>query len=367
ETELKFDATETKIHLEDLAEELDIEAVEPEVSLRQGAVGEFVVAEGVEGRSVDIDALYASLVEKVEQGDFEPITIPFTVTQPTKTKAEVEENLVLRGVGTTRFTGTANRIHNLNKAVGIINGELGYYKLAPGAVFTTDDTLGDRTAANGWQKAGAYLNGTVTQDYGGGICQVSSTLYNGVLKAGLEIVERSSHSMPVGYLNDRRGLDAAIDRHNLDMRFKNNTDHDIYVIGYINNSSAVISFYIYGAPLEDGVDEIVLSSYQTGTIQPGAEQIIEDPTKPVGYSEVQVPRRVGERWAAFRHYMKNGEEVKKEELRSTTYRAFAGRRVVGTMVVETPTPEPTDQTQPTAPDQPTDQPQPTAPEVMEDP
>lgn len=341
ETELKFDATETRAQLEDLAKELDVEAVEPLVSVKEGAVGEFTVAEGVDGKSVDVDVLYASLVAQVEQNNFASINIPFTIEKPTLSKAEVEENLVLRGVGTTNFTGTAGRIHNLNKAVSIINGELGYYKLAPGEVFTTDDTLGDRNAANGWEKAGAYLNGAVVQDYGGGICQVSTTLYNAILKGGLEVVERSSHSMPVSYMEGRRGLDAAIDRNHLDMQFKNNTDHDIYIIGYINNSSAVISFYIYGAPLEDGVDEIILTSYQTGTIQPGEEKIVEDPTKPVGYSEIVTARRTGETWAAYRHYMKDGVEVKKEKLPNTTYRAYAGERIVGTMVEETQSPTPT--------------------------
>ena len=120
----------------------------------------------------------------------------------------------------TSLSGSsADRISNVKKACGLLDGLV----LIPGQTLSFNDTLGERTEANGWKPATAYANGEVRQEYGGGICQVSSTLYNAVLYANLEIVERACHQFQVGYLP--WGMDATIYWGSLDYKFR-----DVYML-----------------------------------------------------------------------------------------------------------------------------------------
>lgn len=128
--------------------------------------------------------------------------------------------------------------------------------IAPGETVSVDKLFKSRNAANGYQKAGSYLNGRTVQTYGGGVCQVSSTLYGAVIRAGLVPVERNAHSMAVSYVP--LGLDAAISEGVKDLKIKNTYDTPIYITGYADGS--IVTFNVYGkADLLDGY------TYQPGS------------------------------------------------------------------------------------------------------
>lgn len=281
----------------------------------------------VNGIAVDQTALAAAIVEHVNKGDFSAIEIPAQETPAEITVQDLKGNFTKRASASTSYAKSpynrASRVKNLEKATGLLNATV----LAPGEVFSTNECLGDRTYANGWEPAPAIVGGTTEDQAGGGVCQVSTTLYNAVVKADLEIVYRRGHSGTVGYIP--RGLDATINTGTIDFQFKNNTSSEILLISYLKDKNVCID--VYGeAFATDEYDEIKLTSKQIKTISPpGKMKETVDKSKKPGYREVVIKRKSGSMWQSYKHYYKDGQLVKTEELDTTTYRAYAGEVIVG--------------------------------------
>ena len=138
---------------------------------------------------------------------------------------------------TTYTTNVPNRNTNISLACKALTGT----RVAPGAVFSFNNTLGYTSEDKGYLVAGILINGEPDTGLGGGICQVSSTLYNAVLKAGMTVVERHAHSATVGYVP--KDQDATVNYGSLDFRFQNNTPNNCYLIFDYNNRSLTVSIY----------------------------------------------------------------------------------------------------------------------------
>ena len=139
---------------------------------------------------------------------------------------------------TDASTSSSARIHNIRLALAAISGTC----LQPGETFSFNDVVGERTKAAGYRPAPAYSGGETVMEYGGGICQVSSTLYAAVREAGLEIVERYPHSKSVSYIP--KGMDATVDWENKDFKFANDRGEPIYISGYVDGFEQVhVSLY----------------------------------------------------------------------------------------------------------------------------
>lgn len=150
-------------------------------------------------------------------------------------------------------SSSSSRKQNIKVGAGNINGTL----LLPGEVLSVDKGMKSRNKANGYEKAGSYLNGETIQTYGGGICQVSTTLYGAILRAGVIPIERNAHSMSVGYVP--LGLDAAVSEGSKDLKIKNTYNSPIYIESITNGSS--LTFNVYGKPgLMEGYTYIPESS-----------------------------------------------------------------------------------------------------------
>lgn len=281
------------------------------------------------GLAVDEEKLFTDVFSCT---DGSPVTVVLTEVAPELTKEKLESEFVLRASFTTSFKGsTSNRKYNINKGAGMMTGTV----LKPGDIFSCNDTLGVRTKNNGWKSAGAYIGGVVEDQAGGGVCQLSSTLYNAVVMADLEIVDRRNHSMPVSYV--KKGLDATINSvgNIIDFKFKNNTDDIVILIAYTEGNN--LTMELYGKPFaNDEYDEIRLRAEKIKTIKPDGEMEYElDPSKPVGYEELIQERRNGYIYQSYKQYYKNGELVREEPLAESTYRAYRGTTLVG------PSPSPT--------------------------
>lgn len=292
------------------------------------------VIDAVDGIEINQEALVSTITTALMNGDFStPIQIPVTETPATLVK---EQMSLISTSAETSFSGsTSNRKYNIRKGADMINGTV----LAPGETFSTNAVLGTRTLANGWKMANAYVGGTTEEQAGGGVCQLSSTLYNAVVKADLEIVSRRNHSMPVSYMS--KGLDATINSvgNIIDFKFKNNTQTDVIIFAWTSGNT--VYFKVYRCQFDtDEYDEIRLSSKKIDTIYPSGEMEEElDPTLPAGSEEIVVERKNGERWQSYKNYYKNGKLVRTEELAVSTYSAFNGKKLVGPS--PTPTIEPT--------------------------
>lgn len=293
-------------------------------------------AEGEDGYDLDQPALVSLLLEKVAAGVYNDLELPLTITQSNVRWEDVQGTTTLRGKAFTSFAKSPynrdTRVFNIKKAVGLINGTV----LQPGEVFSTNDTLGNRTYGAGWKPAPAIVRGRSEDQAGGGVCQVSSTLYNCVLKSDLEIVYRQGHSGRLSYVDG--GLDATIDSGRIDFKWKNSTSSPIYIFAYVDEKKKEVHFEIHGEPFPDTFDEIQLSSKKvSGISPPGPMQYTVDYSKPAGYSNVYIARKSGSLWEAYATYLKNGEVVKKLTLDRTTYKAYAGETIVGPSAAGVPT------------------------------
>lgn len=332
----------------ELAAKLDTPAKDAGIATVNTETRTITYADEVMGVSVLQNDLVQSVLLAIAAGDLTPIEIPVLETKPVVTRAMVEGTYVMRASATTSFSdSSSNRKYNIRKGAGIISGTV----LKPGEVFSTNDTLGTRTAKNGWKDAGAYEGGAVVEQAGGGVCQLSSTLYNAVVKADLEIVYRRNHSMPVTYVD--KGLDATINSvgNLIDFQFKNNTANDVVIFAYTVDNKK-LTFEVWAVPFAtDEYDEIRLSAKQMAVYEPEGEPVqmeLPEGTEKydgtllqAGETYVAITPRKGYLYQSYKNYYKNGTLVRSEKLASSTYKAIAGEIWVGPALAETPTPTPT--------------------------
>jgi vancomycin resistance protein YoaR len=226
--------------------------------------GTFRYVEGKEGVEVDIvNSVYAinDFLESGWDGENNEIELVTTVVEPRGTEEELEQVQDLLGTYTTNYgSSSAGRAKNVQTGCSKVNGTILY----PGDEFQLCSTVSPFTQENGYELAGTYQNGTTIESFGGGICQVATTLYNAVIRAELEITERYNHSMMVGYVQP--SMDAAIAGTYKDLRFVNNTKTPIYIEGI--TSGGYITFNVYGKETRASNREISFESETLSTSEP---------------------------------------------------------------------------------------------------
>ena len=267
------------------------------------------------GVTIDGQALYNEVTELLAQGVVNrSITVSPTLTMPTVTKEQLENTFTMISAFTTKTTSDSNRNNNISVACQSINGTV----LLPGETFSFNGTVGQRTTARGYREAGAIAGGQLVKEIGGGICQVSSTLFNAVARANLEIVSRSPHAWPSTYVN--KGEDATVNWPGLDFKFKNNTETPVFVITYYKSRQCTAE--IWGASLGDNV-KIDLISKVTKTLEPPREVLyVQNPELPFGTSKETIKLRTGYVVNTYKVWYQDGVEFKRELLHTSTYKAY---------------------------------------------
>lgn len=199
------------------------------------------------------------LPENKEEG--KTIEFKINVIEPNVKLIDITADLCkdkLAGYTTYFPAGSYARSNNLKIALSYMNGVV----VMPGEIYSYNKNIGDTTASKGYQAAATFKAGTTVNEMGGGICQTVSTLYNTVLMANLEVVERHQHGLPVGYVPPSR--DATVYSPVLDFKFKNNRETPIKIVtSFTYNGSLNVS--IYGTK-QDNDPEVILSQTTTGTI-----------------------------------------------------------------------------------------------------
>lgn len=268
-----------------------------------------------------VTVIRSALLKDISEKDLD-VTAVVKVTKAKYTKEQVEKCKDLLGSYSTSYaTSTAARATNVRVAANYINGTVVY----PGKTFSVIKTIKERTVENGYQSAAEYSSGKVVEGIGGGVCQVSTTLYNAVINAELEIVERSPHSMVVAYVDVSR--DAAIAGDYKDFKFKNDTDVPIYIAATADGST--LSFRIYGEETRPTNRKIKFESEILETIQPGEPKIEEDSTKPASYRAVTQSAHVGYKARLWKVIYENGVETEREQVNSSVYSAEPEHITVG--------------------------------------
>ncbi|MGI5920625.1 MAG: VanW family protein [Syntrophomonadaceae bacterium] len=199
--------SEVRLIVENMALRYEKIPVEPRINKETGKI-----IDEQPGCIVDVEKTVANVMAAGENERVKLITIPI---KPRFTRLDIEKATSLRGDYSTWFRGSGARLNNIQLAVKSLNNTL----IWPENTFSFNETIGPRTPERGYLPAPVILGGGKNIDYGGGVCQVSSTLYNAALQAGLQICERHTHSRPVGYV--RAGMDAAVAYDYLDLKLKN--------------------------------------------------------------------------------------------------------------------------------------------------
>ncbi len=293
------------------------------------------VVDGKNGLQVDTDKLAADIYAAAEAGDFTtPVVADAKEVPPAITAANIEDMYTTRGVYSTDFTDSSNRNYNIWKMSGIING----VKIEPGETWSINEEAGPRTSETGWKDAPGIRNGEYVDEPGGGICQVSSTLYGAVIRAEVKIADRSHHSWPLKYVPG--GLDATISTGAPDFKITNNFDIPIYIVVDCNVSDQKLKVAIIGPPYEDGLTRDFTSELIATTGGGGAVEI-PDESLPAGQRVTQSGGREGKTFRVDKIWRDaDGNEVKRETGWSTeTYRPFGSIVRVGTGA-PAPVPEP---------------------------
>ncbi len=288
--------------------------------------GQFRVVGGDTGYALNVEASFDKVHELLSGGwDCQPCSIPLVVevTQPRGSAEELARVKDVLGTFTTSYgSSNFNRSENISNGCSLINGTVLY----PGDEFSMLDCVTPFTAENGYYMAGSFMNNQVVDSMGGGICQVSTTLYNTVLLAELEVTERSNHSMIVTYVDP--SADAAIaESADKDFRFKNNLDCPIYIEGRTEGKQ--LTFTIYGEENRDPGREVRYESQVLEVINPPADLITADPALPLGYIAVDNNLHVGYRAELWKIVTENGQETSREKINSSSYRMVPRGAVVG--------------------------------------
>ena len=219
-------------------EELDLDAVYNQIhtQAQDAQIDEqsYQATEHVVGVDFDLEQAKAQFAA-LEEG--QTLRVELQITKPELTREGLNALLFRDELGRceTNIGGTANRLSNVVTAAKSIDGIV----LAPGQVFSYNEALGPRTVANGYKAAPAYIGGQTVDEVGGGICQDSSTLYMAVLRANLEIVERTNHMYTVGYVPN--GMDATVVYNAIDFKFKNNTEYPIRIRAIVEDRKLTVT------------------------------------------------------------------------------------------------------------------------------
>lgn len=292
----------------------NIEAVDATMSREDGS---FAITDGVIGYKVDEEDSLNRLYDFITgEWDGNPCTFDLTVIEdtPRGMADDLRQLTDVLGSFTTNFKSSgASRSANVTNGCNLINGTLLY----PGDEFSTYNTISPFSEANGYFLAGSYLNGQVVESLGGGICQVSTTLYNAVLLAELEVTERHNHSMIIGYVEP--SADAAISESaGKDFRFVNNTEYPIYIEGYAHDKN--ITFNIYGVETRDPGHQVSYESVVLEKTVPDADTVYTDAGQPAGYCSSIQSVHIGYKAQLWKIVKENGEQVSREQVNSSTYK-----------------------------------------------
>ncbi len=291
------------------------------VPLVQGAVdasiqktaASFEITAEQEGKAVDVEATIEAVTDYLnDQWEHDDFTMELQTKTDEPEITEEELSTIQDELGSFwTDAGGGDRWQNLKNGVDKLNGTI----LMPGETLSVGQTTGPFTAENGYVEAGAYENGQVVSDYGGGICQVSTTLYNAVIYAELEVVERSPHSMTVDYVKPSR--DAAIAGDYLDFKFTNSYDTPIYIYGEINDSNQ-LRFIIYG--METRAENRTVE-YESETIstEPYGTVYEENTELAAGTTEVTGNPHDGVEAQLWKIVYEDGQEVSREVFNTSYY------------------------------------------------
>lgn len=322
----EFDQEKLAARVKELTREITAPPVE--ASFKIDSSDRVTVIPGQDGIGVDLEKLKKDIVSVLLDGERPEVALNLVPVAPTRTTETLEStgvNGLLGGYTTWFDAGKVSRTYNISVAARAFDELL----VMPWQVVSFNEVVGPRSSEAGYKTAPVIINNEFVDGLGGGVCQVSTTLYNSVLLANLEIVERYNHSLPVSYVPI--GRDATVVYDGLDFKFRNNTESYLYIKSFVSGGQITIKIYGNTAFKK----EVRINSWVTEEIEP--KVVYEtDPNLPKGEQVVKQEGASGFKAYAERVVLSNGKVEKREALPFSDYSPKNKVVAVGTLEVITP-------------------------------
>lgn len=306
EPEVTYNEEKANAFLAAVAKELNHEGRDARASLQNGRIVIAPEERGVEVDTAKARELINNTIKKLEHG---PVNLTIKETKPrvtTRDLASVKDELA--SFTTTFDAGKKNRAHNIRLAAQFLNDSI----VMPGEVFSFNKQVGPRMEKYGYKEAPVIANNKLQPGIGGGVCQVSTTLYQSLLYAGMSAKERTPHSKPPAYVP--MGQDAAVADNQIDFTFKNTGHYPVYISAGVKGNKLTVR--LFGKKEKNFT--IKLSSEDIRKIEP-AEFTVADRSLPQG-RKIVTKGDYGYRVKVYRSFSENGKVVKKELLSDDYYR-----------------------------------------------
>lgn len=284
---------------------------------QDASISRFLYTPEQTGRTVDMEAVVNSVMDELASGQYAVINAPVETLEPTVKLDDLKYNTQLVASWTSSYSNHASygRNWNVAKLSGLINGVV----IQPGEEWSINQHAGTRTVSGGWKEAPGIENGGYTQQAGGGVCQISSTLFNASIRSALTITDSTHHTISSDYIP--LGLDATISSPRPDLKIQNPYDTPIYIISYMNPEDKNVTVEIYGPPvIDDELGPVLLRfSSESGGYYGSPSMIYyynmsvapDDHIIAPGESYVFAKARKGQKVQTYIHYLDlEGNELK---------------------------------------------------------
>ena len=312
-TRVTYDKAKVRELVSIIENRINREPVDSQLASFDFANRAFTFTQDQPGARLDGEALYQQLINVLDRRDYTAtIVAQSTPLTPNVTKVELMNSFSLVSSFTTETTSDVNRNNNVDLACRAVSGTV----VMPGETFSFNQATGQRTTEKGYLPAAAIAGGTTVDEVGGGVCQVSSTLFNAAVMADMTIVTRSPHAWPSNYVD--KGRDATVNWPNLDFTFRNDQDTPIFIVSYYQKRKCTVE--IYGANLGPG-ESRQLTTQVVDTTYPPEEPIYEqNPLLPMGTIQEKKKARTGYIVETYKIYLRNGMEYRRERLCTSNYK-----------------------------------------------
>ena len=298
-----------------IADSLDVPVTQATLDAFDVVNRTFTFTEASSGFETNREKLEADILAALDAHEYGRVIVPeVSEIKPTVTLDMLKGLFGKISSYTTTTTKDQDRNTNIALSASALNGRI----VLPGETLSFNECTGKRTGEKGYREAGAIAGGVLVDDTGGGVCQTSSTLFNAVVRADLEIVERSAHSWPSSYVE--KGEDATVNWLSLDFVFRNNKEFPVFVVAWYADREVTIE--IYGQMLENGMT-IDLESETVKTIKPSDELLYTlDESLPEGTRQFGRTKRTGYVVDTYKVYKDSeGNEIDRVKLWTTNYPA----------------------------------------------
>ena len=321
-----YDRSNISFLLEPLRDAVNIQPLNASITRKDG---QFILSDSQIGRVLNTDATISLIVAVLDSAQSGEVTAVVDEVLPEYEVSDLAAVQTIIGTYKTKVSpGNSGRNQNIITALSKINDVV----LQPGEVVSTNKHCGAMTYENGYREAPVIVGGQLESGMGGGVCQVSSTLYNAVLYAELEVIERMNHSLKVTYVD--YGFDATLAGDYIDFKFKNNINSPVFIEALLVDGTDVL-INIYGRETRPQSHSISFKNQLVATVQPELGPIErQDASLPLGQRIVKQKTTVGYRYSVYKTIYDNGIEVDRVLVNTSYYRPARGEVIVGTAIID---------------------------------